>query len=116
MENFLGLNPQMFTVNLPGAWLGPVIDSLEVEIKADKESLGWLYLDSRLIFFSYKNDIYESSIGKIKELTEEKLKEKKFSDTPKINCLSKSDEGRIITLISVDDLLGISSKVVVQEG
>lgn len=109
-----GPPPNIFTMPLEVAWMGEIINHIEVEIRESPEKLGWLYSNASLLFYEHKEDMYECSIQKLKEFTESKLKEKKYSDTPAINCLSKVN-GRIITLISVEDLLALSSKVVIKE-
>lgn len=115
VSSISGGKPEIFSVKLDMAWMGDITDHLEVEIKEDAEKMGWLYSNLNMLFFKYKGDLYECGLQKLKALTEEKLKDKRYTDTAIINCLFRNASGRIITLISVVDLLEISSKVVINE-
>lgn len=115
MEPLIGKSPNIISFSLKVGWLGVMEAPLTVEIKADTKLLGWIYGDPCLLYFRIGKHYYEVELKTLKELTESKLKEKNYSDEPKINCLSRSEDGRIVTLISVEDLLTISSKVVMEQ-
>lgn len=104
-------SPPIFTIELKVIWLDVLVDHLEVEVMASKGNMGWLYSQAHIILFKHLGELYECSLLKLKEFTEAKLKEKKFSDEPKIDHLSRSADGRITTWLSVADVLVISGEV-----
>lgn len=104
-------SPPEFTVQVKCIWLAEIHDHVEVEIMASKGNMGWLYSQAHIILFKHKEEMYECSLVKLKEFTETKLKEKKFSDEPQIDHLSRSEDGRITTWLGIGDVLEISGVV-----
>lgn len=104
--------PPIFNVDLKVVFLGEVPDDyIEIEIMVSKGNMGWLYSQANIVIYRRKATMYECSLTKLKELTETKLKEKKFSDEPKIDHLSRSVDGRIVTRLSIEYVLGISNLI-----
>jgi hypothetical protein len=94
------------------AWFGHLDgDLFEVEIREVKDVLGWLYSKTSIIFFKHKDQLYECWLYKLKEMAEERLKEKKFSTVKEVNCLQREGSGRIIGWVSMAEVLEISNRI-----
>ena len=106
--------PIQYTMKLDLLWLGRFMstDLLEVAIREPKKELGWLYKKASLVFFIVDDQQYQCWLHELKNLTEEKLKEKKFSSDPQVNHLRKSSDGRICGYIEMSEVIAISKKVI----
>lgn len=95
-------------------YLGILTDLAEVEVKKNKTEKGWLYNTNSIVFFRYKEDLYELWVSKLKDLAEEKFASKKIikDDEEASAGVMRLHPDRAITgFIAVDDLLAVSNKV-----
>lgn len=106
--------PIISDLNTTMIYLGPVTDLAQVEIKKDKVNKGWLYNVNSIVFFHYKDELYEVFIGPIRELAQDKLAEKKIVSPdlpPKAGVMVRRPDASIIGYIAVGDLLHISTRI-----
>lgn len=120
MEPVLGDSPIHFVLRSNMIWLGNLTKRVEIEIRKSRTVLGWLYSETDFVYFSHDNQLYECPLDKLRERAENRIMEngRKFVETPEINCLHRSERtqvGRIITLLAIEDLLGISGKIEIKE-
>lgn len=105
--------PAKFKATFDYLWLGrKKSDLFEVEIKEDKDKLGWLYGNSNIFLFSLNGVLYHGRMKALKDLVEEKLKEKKFSSEPEVNKLTKSVTGAVTGYLNMEDVINASVKIV----
>jgi hypothetical protein len=99
-------------------WLGHLTgETFEVEIRLNAKDLGWMYTDAALLFFTYTPTEdkpvvhYECWLSKVKELAEEKLKAKTFSDGRQAGTLYKDASKQVLGYLDIKDVLAISGKI-----
>lgn len=94
------------------AWLGDLSgDLFEVEIRESKDMLGWLYSNLSIVFYRYEGNLYECWVSSLKNIVEDRMKEKKFSIDPEANCLQRDTSGRIVAQVWMSEVVEISKRV-----
>jgi hypothetical protein len=74
--------PCTLDVSFKIMWLGDIKQNFEVEIRENKDKLGWLYSDASIVFYSNKEDTYFCMVSELKKLAEEVFKNKQYSEKP----------------------------------
>lgn len=111
--------PFITEVKINMIFLGTIGDLTEVELKADKKTLGWLYKKETIIFFIHGDHLYEIFWSTLKDIVEEKLITKKFlidGASPAPGLIKRYPDGRMIGYIATSDLIAVANKITDQEG
>lgn len=106
MDKFSGFHPSVVTYPFEIQHLGNLDGVLfPIEIKINKTDFGWLYSKSPAISFRHLEQLYGVWRLELKLVSEELLKEKKYSDEPKLYHLVKMADGGITGYIHMMDAI-----------
>jgi hypothetical protein len=104
--------PYTLDVSLKIMWLGEQGNHLEVEIKENKEKLGWLYSDASMVFYSCNGDTYICMLSDLKKVSEEVFQSKQYTTEPTIGKLCRDQATlRVSGIIPIEKVKEVSTKL-----
>jgi hypothetical protein len=94
-QKLAGGYPVSYNMNFGIMYLGDIDANgglFEVQLKAGKKELGWLYSKSSIVLFKYNGSLFELWLSDLKEISEAAFEAKKFKEVPEIGFLHKNKE------------------------